>query len=299
MAFGPRRHRARSQGVRPRAVVVACTLCALLAATPIALGAGEGQAFRLGQRNPSSGSLTKESQVIANIKEGQGGTGANTGGYSTRQSNLSSSGGGAIYGCRATNGNNACIAANNLANGEAFRFEADTDAPDVGEIRFGGSLGTLVNRPPFQTNGTGTVRNLSADKIDGVDSSALLTLTAAAQTYLTKADANATFETKASAASSFAPINVAPYAVVNAAGTVTHGHFTSGNAMVGASGGNTTYTLTFTQNVSTCAATATPSAPLPGGSSIAAAIATSQTVVVTETLAASVGFNLALSCGGS
>jgi hypothetical protein len=289
MAFGPRRHRTRSHGVRPRTVIVACTVCALLAATPIALGAGEGQAFRLGQRNPSSGSLTKESQVIANIKEGQGGTSANTGGYSTRQSNLSSSGGGAIYGCRATSGNNACVAANNLANGEAFRFQADTDAPDVGEIRFGTSLGTLVNKPPFQTNGTGTVTNLSADKIDGVDSSALLTLTAAAQTYLTKADANATFETKASAASSFAPINVAPYAVVNAAGTVTHGHFTSGNATVV---GNV-FTVTFTQNVSACAATATPTVA-PGPIS---AVVSGQTVQVTTS--GGTGFSLTVSCGGS
>jgi hypothetical protein len=290
MAFSPRRHRARSRGVRPRTVVVACTVCALLAATPIALGSGEGQAFRLGQRNPSSGSLTKESQVIANLAEGKGGTSANTGGYSTRQSNLSSSGGGAIYGCRATNGNNACIAANNLANGEAFRFQADTDAPDVGEIRFGTNLGTLVSRPPFQTNGTGTVTNLSADKIDGVDSSALLTLTAAAQTYLTKAEANTTF----------APINVAPYAVVTAAGTIQHSHFTSGNAVVATPGGTTTtYTISFTQNVNDCAATATPSTPLPGTATIAAAIATSQTVVVTETTPTPVGFNLALSCGGS
>jgi hypothetical protein len=295
MAFSPRRHRARSQGVRPRTVVVACAICALLAATPIALGAGEGQAFRLGQRNPSSGSLTKESQVIANIAEGKGGTGANTGGYSTRQSNLSSSGGGAIYGCRATNGNNACIAANNLANGEAFRFQADTDAPDVGEIRFGGNLGTLVNRPPFQTNGTGTVTNLSADKIDGIDSSALLTLTSAAQTYLTKADANATFETKASAASSFAPINVAPYAVVTGAtGVITHGHFTSGNATVG--GGGTTYTITFTTNVTACAATATPTAT--GATVESAAVLSSNTVQVVMS-AVGVGFNLALSCGGS
>jgi hypothetical protein len=270
--------------VRPRTVIAACTVCALLAATPIALGAGEGQAFRLGQRNPSSGSLTKESQVIANIQEGQGGTGQNTGGYSTRQSNLSSSGGGAIYGCRATNGNNACIAANNLANGEAFRFQADTDATDVGEIRFGTNLATLVNRPPFQTNGTGTVTNLSADKIDGIDSSALLTLTAAAQTYLTKAEANA----------SFAPNTVAPYAVVTATGLLTHGHFTSGNASVNGTG--TTYTITFTTNVTACAATATPTAA--GATVTSAAVQTSDTVQVVMS-AAGVGFNLVLACGGS
>jgi hypothetical protein len=285
MAFSPRRPRARSHGVRPRTVVIACTICALLAAAPIALGAGEGQAFRLGQRNPSSGSLTKESQVIANIKEGQGGTGANTGGYSTRQSNLSNSGGGAIYGCRATSGNNACIASNNLANGEAFRFQANTNAPDVGEIRFGTNLATLVNRPPFQTNGTGTVTNLSADKIDGIDSSAFLTLTAAAQTYLTKTEANA----------QFAPNTVAPYAVVTGAtGVITHGHFTSGNASVNAAG--TTYTITFTTNVTACAATATPTA---AGATVTSAAVTSSSTVEVTTSAAGVGFNLVLACGGS
>jgi hypothetical protein len=299
MPFSPRRHGRRSRGVRVRTVVLACTVCALLAATPIALGAGEGQAFRLGQRNPSRGTLTKESQVIANVAQGQGGSGANTGGFSTRQSNFSSSGGGAIYGCRATSGTLACVVANNLANGDAFRFQAAPNAPEVGQIRFGGNIKALVNRPPFATNGTGTVTNLSADRIDGVDSRELLTLTAAAQTYLTKAEANSAFETKASASSSFAPINVAPYAVVTAEGGVTHGHFTSGNAIVATPGTTTTYTISFTQNVTACAATATPSTPLPGGATIAAAIATSQTVLVTETTLSPVAFNLALSCGGS
>jgi hypothetical protein len=292
MRFSPRRHSARSRGVRPRTVVVACTVCALLATTPIALGAGEGSAFRLGQRNPSGGSLTRESQVIANVAEGRGGSGANTGGFSTRQSNLSSSGGGAIYGCRATSGNLPCVAANNLANGDAFRFQADTDAPQVGQIRFGGNIRTLVNKPPFVTNATGTVRNLSADTVDGVDSSALLTLTAAAQTYLTKTDANNTFVTKTSAASSFAPINVSPYAVVTAAGAISHGHFTSGNAAVGA--GNV-YTLTFSTNVSACAATATPAS---AAAAVTSASVTSSTTVAVDMNAAG-PFNLVLSCGGS
>jgi hypothetical protein len=223
--------------------------------------------------------------VIANIAEGRGGTGANTGGYSTRQSNLSSSGGGAIYGCRATSGNNACIAANNLANGEAFRFQADTDAPDVGEIRFGTNLSSLVNKPPFQTNGTGTVTNLSADKVDGVDASALLTLTAAAQTYLTKAAANTTF----------APINVAPYAVVASTGAITHGHFTSGAAAVEGAG-PVTYTLTFSTDVNACAATATPTGT-PAATVTSAAVLNSTTVRVVMNVAA--GFNLTLACGGS
>ena len=52
-------------------------------------------------------------------------------GYSTRQSNKSTTGGGAIYGCRSTAGGSAanppknpCIRANNLSTGFAFEFNA-------------------------------------------------------------------------------------------------------------------------------------------------------------------------------
>ena len=46
--------------------------------------------------------------------------------YGTRQSNKSDDGGGAIYGCRATNtASNTCVRATNLANGQAFSFNAN------------------------------------------------------------------------------------------------------------------------------------------------------------------------------
>src|SRR5512132_3601476 len=197
--------------LRGRVVAIAVIACALLAA-PVAFATGEGRPFSLGQRNPTTGNSTTESQVIANVDKGKGGIGANTGGYSTRQSNLSSSGGGAIYGCRATTGNEACISANNLANGDAFRFQAGPNAPDVGQIRFGTNIKQLVNKPPFATNATGTVANLSADKLDGLDSTDLLTTKAAADKYATHDEVK------------FAQTDLGPYAVVNAAGAISHGN---------------------------------------------------------------------------
>ena len=242
----------------------------MLAGAPLAFANGEGRPFLLGKRNPGSGGLTKESQVIANIAKGAGGSGTGTGGFSTRQSNLSSSGGGAIYGCRSTTGNEACVAANNLANGDAFRFQAGTNSPEVGVLRFGTSLATLFNKPPFVTNGTATVTNLSADKLDGLDST------------------------------SFAPVTVGPYAVVSATGAISHNHFAVGSASVARPNNSTaTFTVTFSQDVSACAAQATLSA---AGSIFMAASTGGSTATVTETSNGALtpeGFNLSLTCGGS
>jgi hypothetical protein len=271
-----------------------------LVAAPVAFATGEGKNFILGKRNPSSGGLTKESQVIANIAQGQGGIGANTGGFSTRQSNLSSSGGGAIYGCRATAGTEACIASNNLANGDAFRFQVSPNANEGGVIRFGTNLASLVNKPPFVTNGTGTVTNLSADMLDGQDASDFLTNTNAANTYLTKTQANQDFVTKTQANQDFAASNIAPYAVVSSTGSITHGNFTTGSATPAASGANTQFTVTFTRSVNACAATTTPTSN-PTTSEMYAT-ASGSTVTVTETgvaPAAAYGFNLTVLCGGN
>jgi hypothetical protein len=260
----------------------------VLVAAPVAFATGEGKNFILGKRNPSSGGLTRESQVIANIAQGKGGIGANTGGFSTRQSNLSNSGGGAIYGCRATPGTEACIASNNLANGDAFRFQASPNAPEAGVIRFGTDLKSLVNKPPFVTNGTATVTNLSADKLDGIDSSDFLTTANAASTYVTKTQAS----------QDFAASNIAPYAVVSATGAISHGNFNSGNATVATVGTNTQFTISFNRQVSACAATATPSSD-PSGSQIYATTSGTQDVVVTETGTTAYGFNLTVLCGGN
>jgi len=105
-------------------IVVAAVAVALLV-TPFALAAGENRPLRGGARNPSSNaslSFSRETQIIANNSS-----------YGTRQSNKSSTGGGAIYGCRARTGANACLRASNLSNGRAFSFATNSGA-EVGRI---------------------------------------------------------------------------------------------------------------------------------------------------------------------
>lgn len=74
-----------------KAILISALIVAI-GVPAVALGAGEGRALITGKRNPSSGDLTRETQVISR-----------NGTYSTRQSNLGS-GGSAIYGCRAADG---------------------------------------------------------------------------------------------------------------------------------------------------------------------------------------------------
>jgi hypothetical protein len=144
-----------------------------LIAAPVALAAPMDG----GDRNPSgnaSQEYTQETQIIGEIAQNQGGHATGTGGFVTRQSNKSSSGGGAIYGCRATAGTEACVAANNLANGDAFRFQAAEAAASIGQLRFGIDINKTVAKPPFVTNGTGLVKNLNADALDGKSADAFV-----------------------------------------------------------------------------------------------------------------------------
>jgi hypothetical protein len=147
-----------------RTLAVSTTAAALFA--PAALAAPiDG-----GERNPSnnvSAGYTNETQIIGEIAANAGGTTAGTGGFVTRQSNKSDSGGGAIYGCRARAGTEACVAANNLNNGDAFRFQASTNSATIGQLRFGVDMNRPVDKPPFATNGTGLVKHLNADRVDG------------------------------------------------------------------------------------------------------------------------------------
>ena len=123
------------------------------------IAAGEGSRLIAGERNPSGGrELTRETEIIAR-----------NGSYGTRQSNKrDGDGGGAIYGCRSSTGREPCIRANNLKGGRAFEFE--TRGREAGAIVVGDPAG-----PPFATNGTGTVANLSADRLDGRDSAEFAT----------------------------------------------------------------------------------------------------------------------------
>jgi hypothetical protein len=90
---------------------------------PTADSARTRDVLREGIRN---GTASRETQIIGNIAASSG----NTGGYVTRQSNKSATGGGAIYGCRSTaaTGTFPCVRANNLASGKAFEFATASGA---------------------------------------------------------------------------------------------------------------------------------------------------------------------------
>lgn len=131
---------------------------AVLVSAPLALGAGEGKPLDGGARNPSNDAtqnFTRETEIIADVPT-----------YSTRQSNKSTTGGGAIYGCRATAPSaNTCVRASNLSNGQAFSFSANGGS-QVGRIE-----SSNRNAAPFTTNATGVATGLNADKVDGKDAS--------------------------------------------------------------------------------------------------------------------------------
>ena len=134
----------------PGLYVVAAALILAIGVPSAAVGFGEGRDAKLGKRNPSSGSLTRETQIIAN-----------NGSYGTRQSNKrDGEGGGAIYGCRSSAGKEPCVRANNLKGGRAFEFA--TVGKEAGFIQVGDTTA-----PPFTTNATGKVANLDADEVDG------------------------------------------------------------------------------------------------------------------------------------
>jgi hypothetical protein len=138
-------------------IVVAAVAVALLV-TPFAVAAGEGRPVLGGARNPSSNqslAYSKETQIIANNSS-----------YGTRQSNKSTSGGGAIYGCRARTGTNACLRGSNLSNGLAFSF-ATSSGTTVGRIE------GPTAAAPFTTSATGVATGLNADKVDGKDAATI------------------------------------------------------------------------------------------------------------------------------
>jgi len=130
----------------------------------VAIGVGEGQPVEGGERNPTadaSQSYSRETEIIAENAT-----------YGTRQSNKSSNGGGAIYGCRSgeggtPRGNEPCVRANNLSNGRAFEFRSGGN--EVGSIESANPAAA-----PFTTNATGVARGLNADRLDGREADALV-----------------------------------------------------------------------------------------------------------------------------
>lgn len=141
----------RALTIRRTRLTAAAVVLLAAAATPVALGAGEGEPVRGGVRNPSPpAELRGETEIIARNAT-----------YGTRQSNKGS-GGGAIYGCRSDRDDEPCVRANNLRGGKAFEFE--TDGNLAGSITVGDDAAQ-----PFTTNGRGRVENLHADRVDATD----------------------------------------------------------------------------------------------------------------------------------
>jgi hypothetical protein len=137
-----------------RAAII-CSLILAIGVPSVAMGFGEGRNMLLGKRNPSNNpalALSTETEIIANNST-----------YGTRQSNKKDGdGGGAIYGCRSSAGNEPCVKAVNLKGGRAFEF--NTVGPEGGRIETGATTGA-----PFTTNATGVATGLNADRVDGKD----------------------------------------------------------------------------------------------------------------------------------
>jgi hypothetical protein len=154
---------------------VIASIALIVAVGGTAYATGEGRPLLGGARNPgndTSTALTKETQIIANLSK-----------YGTRQSNKSSSGGGAIYGCRSGAGgtaanNEPCIRANNLSTGFAFEFVA-TGGDTAGLIQTKDASGK-----PFTTNATGVATGLNADRVDSLDAEQIVTNARAGYTPL-------------------------------------------------------------------------------------------------------------------
>src|SRR3954468_18492669 len=193
-----------------RAAIV-CSLILAIGVPSVAMGFGEGRNLLLGKRNPSNNAslaLSTETEIIANTST-----------YGTRQSNKKDGdGGGAIYGCRSSPGNEPCLRGNNLKGGRAFEFE--TVGKEAGRIEVGDTTGA-----PLTTNATGVATGLNSDKVDGKD------------------------------ATDFAASGDLLFATVDAAGALgankrgaTASSFTAPD----------TYTVTFDRDVSKCSFTASP-----------------------------------------
>ncbi len=172
---GPGKRRlALGRAPRTRSVVLATGML-VIGVSPFAIAA-TGDALREGKRN---GTTRAETEIIGNLKSSTG----TKGGYVTRQSNLSTSGGGAIYGCRSQAGGSAakptpqnpCVRANNLSKGLAFEFNA-SNGDIVGAFTAGAGGDT---KKPFVTNATGIATGLNADRLDGAHLSEILTATTA------------------------------------------------------------------------------------------------------------------------
>jgi hypothetical protein len=245
----PRRFRlpSRDSAPRTRSVLLATGLLVVVVA-PLGVAA-TGSSLREGVRN---GTTSRETEIVGNLKSSTG----LKGGYVTRQSNLSSSGGGAVYGCRSQEGGsganpaqNPCIRANNLSKGYAFEFNS-SNGNTVGAITTGVGGDT---KKPFTTNATGVATGLNADRVDNLDAAQIIAATRS------------------------------PFAQISAGATVG-----SSNGLVAtnpvADTGLGLYTVKFNGDLTKCALSATLTNATAGGEiSANAALAAGETTVTVRT----------------
>jgi len=218
--------RIRGQG-RIGLVITSAVILGLLISS-FAIASGEGTPLLGGKRNPGANKSAALSSETQII--------ANNATYGTRQSNKSDNGGGAIYGCRSKaggseKGNEPCIRANNLADGRAFEFESN-----------GAEVGRIVNEntkgAPFTTNATGVATGLNADQVDGKNAEDI-------QNDAVKAAVGQTKFASVAADGKLGATRGATAAARTAAGT---------------------YTVTFADDISACAVTATQNTTTDAGS---------------------------------
>ncbi len=161
-------HDARSGRTTPRAprtrAVVAATAVLVVLGAPLA-GARTGDNLREGVRN---GTTSSETEIIANIRTSTGAKG----GFAMRMSNLSSTGGGFVNGCRASAAatSKPCYRASNLSDGRAFEFNTNNGLV-AGTITAGAGGDT---KKPFTTNATGVATGLNADRVDSLDAAQII-----------------------------------------------------------------------------------------------------------------------------
>ncbi len=263
-----------SRAPRTRSVLAATGVLVICVA-PFA-AARTGGPLREGVRN---GTTTAETQVISNIGSSTG----PTGGYSTRQSNLSPSGGGAVYGCRSAAGGSAatprpqnpCVRANNLNTGYAFEFNA-SDGPVAGLISAGIGGDT---KKPFITNATGVATGLNADRVDGKSAD-----------DIAKDAVNASQALK-------------PFAQVTLAGAAGQTRGVETNGVSNNPAGLGTYTVVFTGDLSTCAMAATITGDDPGQIAVTPTVAANKATTSVDVrtfngagTAADRGFHLSANC---
>jgi len=281
----PRRRLAIGRAPRTRSVLLAAGVL-VVGLAPFGIAA-TGDSLREGRRN---GTTVKETEIVSNIKS----TTTLKGGYSTRQSNLSDSGGGAIYGCRSQEGGsratptpqNPCVRANNLSRGLAFEFNASV-GDVVGAITAGGGGDA---KKPFTTNATGVATGLNADRVDSLDAATIV------------ANARAKTGLDADTLDGLDSNDLRPrFAQISSTGTVVESRgLIATNPVVHANAADP-YDITFTGDLTKCAVSATITGADLGEIAAARTLVSGNTKVTVKTAnsagaQAERGFDLSLSC---